>query len=61
MMQPLNEMNTAADNATEVSKKDIDHFLDYCVTNPNTKIIYRTNDMQLHIDSDIAYLNAPKS
>lgn len=36
--------------------EDLDHFLNYCATNPEAKIIYRTSDIQLMIDSDAAYL-----
>ena len=34
--------------------------LDYLHTHPNAKIRYHASDMQLHIDSDAAYLVAPK-
>ena len=61
MLHALNELNIAAANASEETKKDLEHFLDYCATNPNAQIIYRASDMQLTIDSDAGYLNAAKS
>ena len=41
--------------------KDLDHFLDYCASHPEAEIIYRASDMQLMVDSDAAYLVAPKA
>lgn len=57
----LNELNIAAIKATGVTKKALDHLKDYLATNPEAQIIFRASDMQLIIDSDAAYLNAPKS
>ena len=57
----LNELNVEAKSATEDTKKALEHLMDYLATNPDAQIIYRASDMQLVIDSDAAYLNAPKS
>ena len=35
--------------------------MDYLYTNPDAKIIFRASDMQLHIDSNAAYLVHPKA
>lgn len=61
MLHALNKLNIAAANVSEETKKDLEHFLDYCATNPNAQIIYRASDMQLTIYSDAGYLNAAKS
>ena len=54
-------MNIALSKATEQTQKDIEHFFNYCATNPEAQIIYRDSDMQLEIDCDAAYLVASKS
>ena len=40
---------------------DLKHFLDYCATNPDPKIIFRASDMLLQIWTDAAYLVAAKA
>ena len=40
--------------------EELIHFLNYCATNPDASIICRRSDMILTLDSDAAYLNAPK-
>ena len=59
-MHALNEINIEATNATERTREAVNHFLDYCTTHPEAQIIYRASDMQIHIESDPAYLVAPK-
>jgi hypothetical protein len=61
MMHALNELCIAATKGTEATSKALDHFLNYCATNPEAEIIYRRSDMILQIDSDAAYLVAPKA
>ena len=61
MANILNEISIEAPNATERTKEAVEYFLDYCATNPEATIIYRASDMQLQIDSDAAYLVAPKA
>ena len=46
---------------TEATKQKCQQLLDYANTYPNIFIRYHANDMILHIDSDAAYLVAPKA
>ena len=59
-MHALNEINIEATKATKRTREAVNHFVDYCTTHPEAQIIYRASDMQLHIESDAAYLVAPK-
>jgi hypothetical protein len=54
---------TAAEqaNPTEDTLKQTKQLLDYCATHPNAKLRYLESDMQLRIDSDASYLNAPNA
>ena len=61
MLQPLNDLCIAANSPTKQTMKDSNHFLDYCATNPDPKIIFRASNMILHIHTDAAYLVAPKA
>ena len=61
IIHALNEINIESTKATEKTREAVNHFLDYCATNPDAQIIYRASDMQLHINSDAAYLVAPKA
>ena len=60
-LHALNEISIAATGATIETMKDLEHFLDYCATHPEAEIVYRASDMQLFVDSDAAYLVAPKA
>ena len=60
-LHALNKISVAAIGATIETMKDLEHFLDYCSTHPEAEIIYQASDMQLMIDSDAAYLVAPKA
>ena len=60
IMHTLNEINIEATKATERTREAVKHFIDYCTTHPEAQIIYRASDMQLYIESDAAYLVAPK-
>ena len=57
----LNELKIAATKATGDTKNALDHLKDYLATNPEAQIIFQASDMQLIVDSDAAYFNAPKS
>ena len=59
-MHALNEINIEVIKTTERTREVVNHFLDYCITHPKAQIIYRASDMQIHIESDAAYLVAPK-
>ncbi len=61
MMHALNELCIAATKGTDATTKAPNHFLDYCATNPAAEFIYRRSDMILTINSDAAYLVAPKA
>ena len=61
MQHALNELCIAATTGTEQTMKELVHFLNYCSSNPDASIIYRKSDMILAIDSDAAYLVAPKA
>ena len=41
--------------------KAVNHFLNYCASNPEAATLYRASNMILSIDSDAAYLVAPKA
>ena len=41
--------------------KAVTHFLNYCASNPEAATLYRASNMILHINSDAAYLVAPKA
>ena len=41
--------------------EELIHFLNYYATNPDASIIFRRSDMILTLNSDAAYLNAPKA
>ena len=46
--------------ATLETMKDLDHFLEYCTSHPEAQIIYLASNVQLMVDSYIAYLVALK-
>lgn len=56
-------MNYTLQQPKEPKKTTIslNHFLNYCATNPGAEIIYRKSEMILHIDIDAAYLIAPQA
>ena len=41
--------------------KDLEHFLNYCTTNPEAEIIYWVSGVKLMVDNNAAYLVAPKA
>jgi hypothetical protein len=58
MLTALNAISEYQAQPTEQTKKNIDHFLEYCATHPDASIKYVKSDMQLWCDSDAAYLVA---
>ena len=58
MLHALNDLATRVANGTQETFEALQHFLNYCATLPETKIIYRASDMILHNHSDAAYLVA---
>ena len=61
ILTALNEISAMQANPTENTMKQCKHLLDYVATYPNVKLRYHASDMQLHVDSDAAYLVAPKA
>ena len=60
-LHSLNKISITETGATLNTMKYLEHFLDYCVTNPEAEIIYMASDRQLIINSDAMYLVAQKS
>ena len=61
ILTALNDISLSQAKPTENTIKKIQMLLDYLNTYPNARIRYYASDMQLHIDSDAAYLIAPKA
>ena len=57
----LNTMATNQAAPTENSLRQCHRLLDYIATYPNVTIQFHASNMQLHVDSDAAYLVAPKA
>eukprot|EP00804_Cyclotella_cryptica_P025622 CCRYP_002829-RA/>CCRYP_002829-RA protein AED:0.38 eAED:0.38 QI:0/0/0/1/0/0/2/0/285 len=47
--------------ATECTLAQCAQLLDYCASNPDATVQYRTSDMILNIHSDASYLSAPRA
>lgn len=60
-MEALNKLSIKGSQATEETQGSLEIFMDYLYTNPDTKIIFRASDMQLHIHNSAAYLVHPKA
>ena len=61
MMHSLNVLATRVSDGTEKTKGAMQHFLNYCHTNPIAIKLYRACDMILKIHSDAAYLVEPEA
>ena len=61
ILPALNEIALYQAKPTSNTIEKIQMLLDYLHTFPNAKIRFHASDMQLHIDSDAAYLVAPKA
>ena len=61
ILTALNEIAAAQSAPTEKTRKACNRLLDYVATYPNVKLRFHASDMQLHVDSDAAYLVAPKA
>ena len=55
----VNEISSTQTKPTQNTKDATITLLNYLATNPNTKIRFHKSNMQLHLDSDAAYLVAP--
>jgi hypothetical protein len=60
ILPALNEIATKQANLTKTTKEKTKHLLDYIATHPLAILRYHASDMQLHIDSDSAYLVLPQ-
>ena len=61
MLPALNEISSQQANPTETTKAKCQRLMDYAATYPDVYIQYYASDMVLHVDSDAAYLIAPKA
>ena len=61
IMPALNDISTQQAHPTANIRKQMQMLLDYLTTNSNTKIRYSASDMQLHLDTNVAYLVADKA
>ena len=61
ILPALNEISFMQATPTENTNKKIQMLLDYLYNFKNAKIRFYRSDMQLHVDSDVAYLVAPKA
>ena len=61
LLTALNNISTMQAHPTEKTKRKCNSILDYVATSPNVKLCFHASDMQLHVDSDAAYLVASKA
>ena len=61
MLPALNEIASSQAAPTVNTKAKCQRLMDYAATYPNMYIRYHASDMVLHVDSDAAYLVAPKA
>ena len=57
----MNEIGTTQSKPTELTVSKCKRLCDYVYTHPTPKLRYHASDMCLYIDTDAAYLVAPKS
>ena len=61
MLPGLNDIGTTQAKPTTKTKSECQQLIDYAATYPDIFIRYYASDMILHVDSDAAYLVAPKA
>ena len=61
MLPAINEISTQQAQPTSDTNAKVQMLMDYAHTYPNATIRYHASDMQLHVDSDAAYLVLPKA
>ena len=61
ILPALNDISSAQAQPTIKTKQKAQRLMDYVHTYPNAYIRFYTSDMILHVDSDAAYLVAPKA
>ena len=57
----LNDIGSQQSKPTQTTTNDTNMLMDYLHTHPNAKLRFHKSDMQLHVDSDAAYLVAPRA
>ena len=60
MFLALRDLSIASTRGNATTTHSLNHFLNYVASNLEAKIIYRRSDMIICVDSDAAYLVAPK-
>ena len=61
ILPALNEIATNQAKPTQQTRIATNMLMDYMYTHPNATIRFYKSDMQLHVDTDAAYLVAPKA
>ena len=61
ILPTLNDISSSQAKPTENTNKKIMMLLDYLSTYPNATIRFTSSEMILHVDSDAAFLVAPKA
>ena len=61
ILPALNEIASAQSQPTELTRAKAQQLMDYLNTYPEAYIRYHASDMVMHVDSDAAYLVAPKA
>ena len=56
MLHALNDLATRVNDGTQETINALQHFLNYCATNPESAVLYRASDIILQNHSDAAYL-----
>jgi hypothetical protein len=57
LIMPIDVLASEQSNATEMKADKVINLLNYCNTNPETKMRYHASDMILHIHSDASYIS----
>ena len=61
ILPALSEISYTQAEPTQLTKKKCIRLMDFLTTNPDAYIRFHASDMVLHVDSDAAYLVAPKA
>ena len=61
ILPALNKISSTQAQPTQKTKEKAQRLMDYLNTYPSAYIRYYASDMVLHIDTDAAYLVAPKA
>ena len=56
MLHALNDLATRVNDGTQETINALQHFLNYCATNPESTVLFQASDMVLQNHSDAAYL-----